>query len=228
MPTPTPGYAVTNTWDVNDILEITAEGMNEGTPWAAIRHYKITAIGNANTVASDVAQFWETNFFAGLADELTTQWRAECVTISRVAPAPRNVEFFPFTAIPGTIATDGVANATAFLYRFATAVVGSRGRGRMFVPGLPEEATNGGLVTAAAATDLQAVGDLLAQDIGAGGNNMEAVVFSRTTFNELANGFTEVAYVAALGNIAPNITTVQVVGNLASQRDRRYRRNVLG
>lgn len=228
MPTPVAGYDLPNFWDTGDVLEVTVEGMNEGSPWALVRHYRVEDATTSASIAPAAKDKWEDDILPDMADELCDQWKAECITISRAAPGPITNKFYPLTAIPGVITTDAVPNGSALVLRFNTTETGKRGRGRMYVPGLPEASTNAGLLLASKVAAWQAIGDKMHADLSGTGYNMTACVFSRQTFLELPNNFTQAQYLAASGEMCPSITECAVVGNLGSQRDRRYRRNVYG
>lgn len=227
MPTPKPSYPTSQQWSLDDVLEITVEGENEGTPWAAVRHYRISATLSNDDESDIVEAHWRTTILPAMAALLTDKWSAQCASVSRVAPVPRDVDFFPWTAIPGEVTSDGVPNGTALVMKLRTNATGPRNRGRMYIPGLPEASTNAGLLTAAVRTAWDGVGALLAANIGTGGNTLVPVVFSRTNFLALPNPFNAAQYDNG-ESCSSIIVNGQAVGNLGSQRDRRYRRNTFG
>lgn len=98
----------------------------------------------------------------------------------------------------------------------------------MFVPGLPEASTNGPLLLGTKQAAWDAIAALFDNDIAVSPLDAIACLFSRESFTDLTDGFSEADYFGMLGLIAPAITDTAVVGNLASQRNRRARRNTFG
>lgn len=205
-----------------DVLEVVAEGTNEGTPWAIVRHYLVSAVADAAALLDAVRAQWEETIFVDVQEHLTDKWQAECLSISRVAPQPMNVFFVNFAApIVGDVTTDGLPNQTAALCRLATDEVGARNRGRLYLCGIPEASSNGGLLTAAALAALDTdFFQRVIDTISSAGNTAVPCIFSRTTYT--ANPAAPVA------NYTSAITGGGFVGNLAVQRRRRYRRNATG
>lgn len=208
----------------NDVMEIVIEGTNEGMPWAIVRHYLATAVTNPDSWLANLADHWQTTILGSVDNFLTDQWQAECLSISRVAPQPRNVFFRNFAApVVGDVTTDGVANQTAALIRLTTDEVGPRNRGRLYLCGIPEAATNGGLLTAAAIADLQTnFADLLFEAVTVAGDTATPCIFSRTAYNPAADP------PQAASVYSSALTGAEVIGNLATQRRRRYSRNATG
>jgi len=210
-------------WAVNDVMEVVIEGQNEGMPWAIVRHYLVVSIADSDLISTQLSTFIQTSILNDMDADLTDQWQAECLSISRVAPQPRNVDFFAFAApIVGDITSDGVPNQTALLVRLTSAVTGPRGRGRIYICGLPESSTDGGLLT----TDVKATWDANAltwssNSDGAGGD-LHPCIFSRTAYGP---GPT---HPADVNDYVAVIDGAFVVGNLAQQRRRRYKRNAFG
>lgn len=229
MPTPTAGFPQAKNWELNDILCATIEGDNEGTPWATVFHYHIATVGTDDKAAGGlVKDALVASWLTPLVAFLTDQWNYQCITITRVAPTPRGAEFFPLTETAGDVTTDGVPNGTSLVMRKVTDGATARTRGRIYLCGLPEAATNGGLLTAAAQANFDGLSAGMVAPITDDGYNIVPCVFSRAAFNELPNDFTEAAYEAAIGDIQTPLDEIQSVGNLGSQRDRRRRRNTFG
>lgn len=227
MPVPHAGYNISQDWVLKDVMQIVVEGTNEGTPFAIVRHYYVSVLGTGEPEAI-LKDFWVSDIIPLWQALLTDKWQVECITVSRAAPGPRNPAFYPLTAMVGEITTDGVPNGTALLYKLLTDETGARARGRLYLCGLPESATNAGLLLGTQETSFGAVGAKLMEVVSDSGNELAPCIFSRAEFNDLPADFTQAQYEAAVGEIAPQITDVLVIGNLASQRDRRPRRNTFG
>lgn len=221
----------------NDVLECVIEGSNEGSPWAIVRHYIVTAVADNQGVLDAIASSWETSLLAAMQSELTDQWMAECLSISRVGPqiapavAPhptrfdntRNVYFYSFAApLVGSIATDGVPNGTALVGSLQTGLTGPSRRGRIYFCGLPEASTNGGVLLATKKAAWEGILNDIALEVSAGGNAVSPAVFSRTLFDPAADP------VQATSAFAAPIESTVLRGNLGSQRGRRYRRSTFG
>lgn len=208
---------------VNDIMEFTAEGLIESHPWAAVRHYRVAAIGSPESWLSSASTEFITNIFTVIAPLLTTLWRMDCLTIRRVAPMPR-VPYFTIAGLPifGATAGDEVPTQSAILVKLTTDEPGRRNQGRMYLPGLPESRSNGGRIIAADGLLFQTACDTLKSTYTVGADSMEPVIFSRTSYDAAAvppQPFT--AYTSP-------ISGVEVQGNLAVIRNRRQKRNVFG
>lgn len=229
MPLPKAGYPAQQAWSVFDVLQIVIEGMNEGTNWALVRHYHVGVISDNETIADNVSAFWQNDILPAMQALLTDQWTAQCGTVSRAGPYPRTPEFSDFGAgITGAVATDGVPNGSALLLKFTTDTPTARGRGRMYVPGLPEAATNAGRLLAASQAAWDAVAALIKTNIVVDGNTIAPCVYSRTAHGALPNLFTQQQWIDAEESISPIMSNAIVIANLASQRDRRAKRQVFG
>lgn len=208
--------------NADDVLEMTIEGVNEGVPWALVRHCLVTACADTDALLTMLHTWIEGSLCVSLASVSTDKWAAQCATIGRVAPAPMNLSFNNFTAeVVGDITTDGVPNQAAVLARLLSSELGPRNRGRAYLCGCPEADTNAGRLTVTglglwqtAANEIKA-----AQDDG-NGNMVSQCVFSRTQY--------AVNPAAAVTAYTAVIDTVQVQANLAVVRRRRYPRSVPG
>lgn len=207
----------------DDVMYITVEGTNEGTPWAFTRYYLVTSVISVVNFCSMIADYYENVIIPAMAAELTDQWQAECASVGRVAPLNRNVEFFPWTPIVGAIATDGTPNDNSVLLQFLSDEVGPRNRGRMYVPGLPEASSNGGLLLGTKQAAWDAIAEKFADILNDTAGAANPVIFSSTAYGTDPPG-----HPAAVTAYTAVITSCKVVGNLASQRRRRYRRNTFG
>lgn len=110
------------------------------------------------------------------------------------------------TAIPGGAAVPPVPSTSALLLSLYTNLFDANGRGRIFVPGLAQDAQNDGQLEAGTLTTLQGLVDDLEADwlpAGALDGEWELVVYSR----EL--------------DAATKVQQVVVHSNLATQRGRR-------
>lgn len=220
--------------DPGDILEVTIEGVNEGSPWAMVRHYVVDEATSGNEITGLIASTWEGSILTVVAPLLSEDWQAECLTITRVGPylepfptvpakarlKTMNPTFANFASpIVGGVSTDGIPNSSALVISLQTVEPGGRGRGRTYLCGIPEASTNGGRLLASLQDDFQNFGDQLAQTITNTGNTAAPVIFSRTSQNPLSSP------PQATTEYYSRITEAVIKGNLGSQRRRRYRRN---
>jgi len=205
----------------DDVLQVVVEGTNETTPWAWVSHWVVNSVADTEDLLSAITSHIIGSFLGPLADLLTDQWRAECMSIGRVAPQPMNVLLqtasFP---IVGEVTTDGIPNTSSVVVRLSTDETGPRNRGRMFLCGVPEAATDGGLITSTFATALEAIMPGLIAAVSSGGNSASMSIFSRTAYGP---GPT---HPAAVADYTSPITDFDVQFNLATIRRRRRRRSV--
>lgn len=210
-----------------DVLEAVIEGMNEGTPWAIVRHYLITGDGAVDDIAAAIASKWATVILPDLVAVLTDDWVAECFTCFRVAPKPMSSWFFTFNpAQAGEVTTDGIPNGSACILRLTTDEVGARNRGRLFLCGIPEASTNGGCLTAAALTAIETATLHIQDVVTSGAITATPCIFSRSAYNippEEEGG--PVTHPEDPADYTSVITNITVTANLGSQRRRRYRRD---
>lgn len=211
-------------WDVGDILQATICGVNEGTPFNVVMHFRIKQADTDGVLCDDLRQFIETNILPNIAAEQTDKCIWQAIYFSRVAPTVRNVEYITFTTpIPGTVTTDGLPNGVACVIRAASDDVGPSARGRVYMCGIPEASSNGGLLVAARRAAIESAWQAFLGDIAMGsGNTVTWCVFSRTQWGP-AGGAHPV--VTPYWHI---ITSVSVQGNLGSQRRRRFPTNATG
>lgn len=215
---------------VNDVVYAQFQGTNEGMPWAHTWYMRVDALVDHDTWITAYHTYL-TNFYTAYKDFATDKWTAECVTYGRASKAglvngPQGMinefrdDLLPIT---GTVATDGVPNQSAVLYSLHSDTLGASGRGRMYNCGVPEAATNAGLITAAAYGTLDTIAGGIRTPMSDAGNDGWLVVFSRTKFGPHPG-----PHPADNSDYAFPITQINVVPNLASQRRRRYRNPVTG
>lgn len=208
----------------NDVLQVVVEGMCEQRPWAMIRHYVVISTSSVVNHLAMIFDKWDTVFLTNLKALLTDKWTAECMSIHRVAPGPRNVFYRAFNPThTGAITTDGVPNDTAAVVRLNTDEPGGRNRGRVYQPGIPEVQTDGGLMVFADAVALEGVYAFFKNNLTDTGEEAQNVIFSRTAYGGPLD-----THPVDVHDYTSPITEIAVQGNLGSMRRRRRRRNAYG
>jgi len=205
----------------NDVLQLVFEGTNETVPWAWVSHWMVDAAEAPQTFLDGLIDYIVQEFWTNAAPILTDQWRVECVSVGRVAPQPMNI-YFSTADLPvvGEVTTDGIPNTSAVVVRFTSEEPGARNRGRMYLCGLPEAATNGGLLGATDRTALQNLYAGLIEPYNSGLDAGHMVIFSRTAYNPAADP------PQAPGVYTADVTDVSVQYNLGTIRRRRRPRSV--
>lgn len=206
--------------NVDDVLELVVEGSCEQQPWALVRHYRVASTTGPDATIDALITFWVNTLIPAWEAVAHSLWVAECMTVFRSAPQPRNAYFTQFVpAVVGDITTDGLPPQNAVLVRLQSDEVGARCRGRAYLTGCPEASTNGGVLLASVQNDWQTVGDYLSSNITDGGDSLIPCVFSRTNYNPAADPPQAVtAYTA-------DITASSLQGNIATIRRRRTKRS---
>jgi len=208
---------------VNDVLQVTVEGTNERQPWAWVFHLKVTACLNAVDLIAAVVSYTQT-ILAALKAELTDEWQAECVKVSRVAPQPMGVIYNGFDPPEvGAVTTDGVPNQAAAVIRMQTDEPGASNRGRMYLCGIPEASTDGGQLTATPRNNIDDAMDTnFLPGFSVAGNSAVPVVFSRSLYGTDPPG-----HPANVDDYTALITDCNTQYNLGVIRNRRYPRNAV-
>lgn len=205
---------------VDDVLELTLEGSIEQQPWALVRHYIVTAVTNPQTLIDVIITQWVNEIVPAWAEVATDLWVVECLTVSRVAPGPRNPYYSQFVpAVTGDITTDGLPPQNAVVVRLNSDEPGRSQQGRSFLCGVPEASTNGGVLLASVEDAWTAVANAIAAPVSGGGQGASPCIFSRTKYNPEADP------PQAVGLYTAVITAAQVQGNIATQRGRRTKRS---
>jgi len=208
--------------NVDDVLEVTAEGVNEGVNFAIVRHFLVVACASPSALLTAIHTSWETTIAISLSSVCTDKWEMQCTSISRVAPTPMNVSFHNFASpVVGDINSDAVPNQAAVLVRLLTSEVGARNRGRVYLCGCPEADTNAGRLTATGLGLWQSAAAVFGSNIDdSAGNIATPCIFSRTQY--AANP------AAAASTYTAVIDSIAVQANIAVIRRRRYPRSVPG
>lgn len=150
--------------------------------------------------------------YLSLAAELSEDWRVIQITGQMVHPS----KGIPFTsvrgagnAIEGAIVGDIIPSQAAVLISFYTFNTSRSGRGRIYLPGLPEIAQNEGQIVEATVTNLQVEADASFTEVlgptSGGDGTYRVCVFN----NPLITGSTQ------------DVVQATVRPNLATQRRRR-------
>lgn len=205
---------------VDDVLEFTLEGSVEQQPWALVRHYLVQQVADPQALIDMIITQWVNTIVPAWAAVATDLWVCECLTISRVAPGPRNPYYSQFVpAVTGDITTDGLPPTNAVVVRFTSDEPGRSQQGRCYLSGVPEASTNGGVLLASVKTDWDAVGDAIRSELNDSGNTVAPCIFSRTKYNPAADPPQAVSVYTAL------ITDFATQGNIGTIRRRRTRRS---
>lgn len=153
------------------------------------------------------------DIFLGVAADLSEDWRVTQIHVRRVFPTPD----VPFTrvlgagdGIVGTVVSEIVPSAAAGLISLYSMNPSRAGRGRIFLPGIPELHQNEGQFTEAAHTNLQTWADnFLTVEIGP--YLTGTAHYWLTVFNEGS----------AAPSVDQDVVAATVRSNLATQRRRR-------
>jgi hypothetical protein len=207
---------------VNDVLQVTAEGVNERFPWAWVSHWRATGVTDAVSHGTALLLYVKA-LITDFAIRLTDEWQCECLKLSRVAPSPMGIRFYSDDDFPivGSVVTDGVPNQSCAVGRMQSDEVGASNRGRIYLCGIPEVETDGGQLTNAEKVALDAhflsnfiPGYSQAGDVGL------PVIFSRTLYGTDPPG-----HPINADDYTATITAVDFQYNLGVIRNRRYPRN---
>jgi len=205
---------------VDDVLEITLEGSVEQQPWALVRHYIVTAVASPQACIDALITKFVNEIVPAWKVCATDLWVCECLTVSRVAPKPRNPYFSQFVpAVEGDVTTDGLPPQNAVVIRLTSDEPGRSFQGRNYYSGVPEASTNGGVLLASVESVWNNLGSLLIEAIADGGNGLSPCIFSRTLYNPAADPPQAVEAYTAI------VTGFSVQGNIATQRGRRTKRS---
>jgi len=205
---------------VNDVLELTLEGSIEQQPFALVRHYLVTGVTSATDMEDAIITHWVNTLIPKWKELATSLTVFECMTISRVAPGPRNPYYTQFVpAVVGDISTDGLPPMNAVLCRLTSDEPGRRNQGRAYLVGCPEASTNGGVLLASVEADWNELAEYIKTPIASAGNDPSPVIFSRTNYNPAADPPQAVTVYTAV------ITGAAVQGNIATIRNRRTKRS---
>lgn len=106
--------------------------------------------------------------YLGVVDNMSEDWRVTQITARKVSGTPG----VPFTrvlgaadAVEGTVVSEIVPSQTALLVSFYSSNALRTGRGRMYLPGIPENAQNEGQMLEAAVTNFQTWADAFFVDV---------------------------------------------------------------
>lgn len=121
---------------VNDIYKVRAIGVIRNQIVENVRHYKIT--GTAGTSVTEtvflqaVRSTLETALLACISSTYTlTQWGGQLVDLFGV---PQRIEVFTPSGNPGALSGDALPNLLTGVISLRSPVIGSKGRGRLYIP----------------------------------------------------------------------------------------------
>lgn len=160
-------------WNVNDVIEAKLEYYNGESRCFNILHWRMTNIVVTATGLPPAVEIPFATIGADLAGDIysfisnewknlaSSFWSMTSCTVQNVHPLPRSL---PLTYIPGAAVTGMIADDSLPAQDTATILkktdFGERwGMGRIYVPGLPENAQNNGVLNAGAVTALQDLAD---------------------------------------------------------------------
>jgi len=156
----------TPTMNVLHLRELTGRGTNE------------SGTENVVSIVSD--------FYNALKAQLAEGWRVISIRANQVHPAsaqPPDVTVFGGAeSIEGAIVSDMVPSNAPLVISLYSSVVGRRGRGRIYLPGVPETMQDDGQITSDYHADVDAICeahlDELKGPVGAGTGTYEYIVWN--------------------------------------------------
>lgn len=148
---------------VGDIFRIQVNMVAGSQPTMNVLHCREQVGRAANESGALNAINVAVDFYSALAAQMSEDWRVISIRAGIVTPfvadAPRVLVLGGAAAIIGAIVGDMVPSNAPFLVSLYTLQLGRSGRGRIFIPGLPEASQGDGQLTNAAWIELQTIAD---------------------------------------------------------------------
>ena len=128
-----------------------------------------------NLIGNTVENAYDVN----MKSVLSHDWRLGCIQSSRVAPTTGPlVTYFPSALVEGQVAEDSCPPQAAALVSHYTAFPGRSGRGRSYIPGIPQSHVNSGTWIASFHAAFESAFGFFS--IAMTGADLPLVVYSRT------------------------------------------------
>lgn len=151
-----------------------------------VRHFEVMAIAGASAEVSDVAIFMDVALAPLYAAAMAPAANYDGSTAQVIHPG--RLAYYANLGLvnPGTVTGDPLPRQTSGLIRFRSAIAGSRGVGRLYVP-FPSEGSNtaAGHPVAAYQTAIGAIADVFETTavVGAGGDtaDLRPIIWHRDT-----------------------------------------------
>lgn len=135
----------------NEVWEVKTEGRIHGQQTLNVQHFK-TPAGDSDVI-THLLQVWLQCIVTSLLPGLSNQWTMDQVVGRRVAPTLGGDVFLEPTQLAvGGVTGDALPSFCSALFSIRTMTPGRSGRGRMFFPGLPEDAQRDSVIFANTAT----------------------------------------------------------------------------
>jgi len=192
---------------VNDVYEVTFTIDVKGETCFCVGHYRESGACTDLIPAQSLLEALQAAFFTDWAAINAVQTVIACAYARRIDPTP-GVAYTLISNLAGDVAVDALPTTSACIVTWYSAIAGKRTRGRTYLPGLPEDAQDGGLLEDAAIAAIQDLAALMIGPIAAvGGDTGE---WKRAVWSEL--NLTDADVIAAV-----------VRSNLGTMRSRRQR-----
>jgi len=147
---------------VNDIYRIEVLQNVGSEPTMNVLHAREEVAETINVIPAQCVVEMASALYTALAAQLSEDWRVVSINARRVYPEfgiPSTIVFGGAEAIVGAIESEIVPSQAAVLISLYTLLAERQGRGRIFLPGWPEDSQNEGRLTEDAYSALQAIAD---------------------------------------------------------------------
>jgi len=147
---------------VNDILRIAVRGLMEGQQCWITHHLKILQVGTTGADTGNAITAWNNNVFDSITFPQAIQdfqnqnfvWdRVQCM---RVAPTIGGLNELVVN-VPGSDPVDALPSTNAVVISRYSGLPGRAGRGRFYMPALPQDSCAGSRITAGVLGAMQAM-----------------------------------------------------------------------
>lgn len=150
-----------------DIVEMRAKGTYFGEPFEIMEHFRQMDSNKPAIVWADAMRQY---FLNELIGAMVPQARFISVSVRRLKPLPVTFEeTVPIVALPGGSSGEGMPHQIAMLIKKKTALHAPAGRGRVYMPGVPQSWYVNGTWTNVATTIMNSITSRLMQWAVGGG-----------------------------------------------------------
>lgn len=171
---------------INDVFRVQVNMQAGSQPSMNILHLReVTARGGTENGAENVTELVG-DFYTALATSLSEDWRVISIRASQIAPIvpgpPAVTIFGGAESIEGAVASHMVPSNSPLVISLYSNISGRKGRGRIYLPGIPESVQADGQITNAAWTSItgscNAHLDELKGPVGGGTGTYEYIVWN--------------------------------------------------
>lgn len=143
----------------NDVYQLITRGRLNGEFWETVQHYRsgVASASDPVTAASHLVAGYRAAVESTLADAQSMDAEVTGYSCKRVNNGGSPTVMVPIVPVQGTVNSQSVNAATAYLIVSEYAVDGRFRTGRWFIPGLPEDYEDGNSYTADAIAAAAAV-----------------------------------------------------------------------